>query len=630
MSDAIEHECGIAFLRLKKPLHFYRKKYGTPLYGINKMQIMMQKMRNRGQDGAGLASIKIGMDPGQRYISRKRTIGPQYLKDLFDGIHSHFIDEKDLNLLSDKELKVKYPYIGEVYMGHLRYGTHGINTIEACHPVLRQNNWISRNLMLAGNFNLTNVNEMFGELVTLGQYPKEVSDTVTVLEKIGHFLDDEVQRLFNWYKPDGYTNREINDLIFDNLNVRKVVSKASRKFDGGYVLGGLIGHGDGFMMRDPNGIRPGFWYEDDEIVVAASERPAIQTAFNIRYKFIKELEPGHVLVVKHDGKVTHSRFTEERPVTPCSFERIYFSRGNDRDIYLERKNLGRKLADIVLKEVDYDFKHTVFSYVPNTAESAFFGLIEGLEAKLNEIKIAQINALEDKNDQEEVKRILNRSPRIEKLVVKDEKLRTFITDDASRGDLVSHVYDVTYGIVENGIDTLVLIDDSIVRGTTLRDSILSIVARLNPRKIIVASSAPQIRYPDCYGIDMSKMKSFIAFEAMLSLLYETKQENLLDEVFEKCKAQEDLPAEHLQNYVKELYERFDYEQISEKIGELLTPQGIKPEVKIIFQTLEGLHEACPDHKGDWYFSGDFPTPGGNKVVNRAFLNFMEGKDVRAY
>lgn len=630
MSDAIEHECGIAFLRLKKPLQFYRQKYGTPLYGINKMQIMMQKMRNRGQDGAGLASIKIGMEPGHRYISRKRTVGPQYLKDLFDGVYAHFANEKDLNLLSDEELKVKYPYIGEVYMGHLRYGTHGINTIEACHPVLRQNNWISRNLMLAGNFNLTNVNEMFGELVNLGQYPKEVSDTVTVLEKIGHFLDDEVQRLFNWYKPDGYTNREINDLIFDNLDVQKVVSKASRKFDGGYVLGGLIGHGDGFMMRDPNGIRPGFWYEDDEIVVAASERPAIQTAFNIRYKFIKELEPGHVLVVKHNGEVTHKRFTEERPVTPCSFERIYFSRGNDKDIYLERKNLGRKLADIVLKEVDYDFKHTVFSYVPNTAESAFFGLVEGLEAKLNEIKIAQINALEDKSNLEEVKRILDRNARIEKLVVKDEKLRTFITDDASRGDLVSHVYDVTYGIVENGVDTLVLIDDSIVRGTTLRDSILSIVARLNPRKIIVASSAPQIRYPDCYGIDMSKMKSFIAFEAMLALLHETKQENLLDEVFEKCKAQEDLPAEHLQNYVKELYERFDYEQISEKIGELLTPKGIKAEVKIIFQTLEGLHEACPNHKGDWYFSGDFPTPGGNKVVNRAFLNFMEGKDVRAY
>ncbi len=630
MSDAIEHECGIAFLRLKKPLQFYREKYGTPLYGINKMHIMMQKMRNRGQDGAGLASIKIGMEPGQRYISRKRTIGPQYLKDLFDGIHSHFINEPDINSLSDQELKVKYPYVGEVYLGHLRYGTHGINTIEACHPVLRQNNWISRNLMLAGNFNLTNVDEMFGELVTLGQYPKEVSDTVTVLEKIGHFLDDEVQRLFNWYKPDGFSNREINDMIFDNLNVQKVVNKASRKFDGGYVLGGLIGHGDGFMMRDPNGIRPAFWFEDDEIVVAASERPAIQTAFNIRYKFIQELEPGNVLVVKHNGQVKLERFTEKRPVTPCSFERIYFSRGNDRDIYLERKNLGRKLADIVLKEVDYDFKHTVFSYVPNTAESAFFGLIEGLEAKLNEIKIAQINALEDKNDTAEVKRILEKSARIEKLVVKDEKLRTFIADDASRGDLVSHVYDVTYGIVENEVDTMVLIDDSIVRGTTLRDSILSIVARLNPKKIIVVSSAPQIRYPDCYGIDMSKMKSFIAFEAMLELLKETKQENLLDEVFEKCKAQEDLPSEHIQNYVKELYERFDYERISEKIGELLTPPGIKPEVKIIFQTLEGLHEACPNHKGDWYFSGDFPTPGGHKVVNRAFLNFMEGKDVRAY
>jgi amidophosphoribosyltransferase len=629
MSDAIQHECGIAFLRLKKPLDYYREKYGTPLYGINKMQIMMQKMRNRGQDGAGLASIKLDMEPGERYISRKRTVGPQYLRDLFDGVHQHF-QGKDFTNLSDREIKLAFPYVGEVFLGHLRYGTHGINTIEACHPVLRQNNWISRNLLLAGNFNLTNVDELFSELVELGQYPKEVSDTVTVLEKIGHFLDDEVQRLFKWYKPDGFTNREINQLIFDNLDVAKVVSKATKKFDGGYILGGLIGYGDAFMMRDPNGIRPAYWFEDDEIVVAASERPAIQTAFDIRYKYIKELDPGHVLVVKHSGEVTYGRFTEERPITPCSFERIYFSRGNDRDIYLERKRLGHMLADIVLKEVDFDFRNTVFSYVPNTAESAFFGLIEGLESRLNEIKINQINALEDKLDVEAVRKILELSPRIEKLVVKDEKLRTFITDDASRGDLVSHVYDVTYGIVQDGVDTLVLLDDSIVRGTTLKDSIISILARLNPKRIIIASSAPQIRFPDCYGIDMSKMKSFIAFEAMLSLLEERGQEHKLEEVYEKCLGQQDFAGEDTQNYVKDLYDLFGYEEISSRIAELLTPKGIKAEVKIIFQTLEGLHAACPGHKGDWYFSGNFPTPGGNKVVNRAFMNFMEGKDIRAY
>lgn len=630
MSDSIQHECGIAFLRLKKPLSFYREKYGTVLYGINKMQVMMQKMRNRGQDGAGLASIKLDMKPGHRYISRKRTVGPQYLKDLYDGVYSHFSNPEDFNNLSDAELKEKYPYIGELYMGHLRYGTHGLNTIEACHPVLRQNNWISRNLLLAGNFNLTNVDELFEQLVELGQYPKEVSDTVTVLEKIGHFLDMEVQDLFDTFKKDNPNNREINDLIFDRIDVTKVVSRAAKKFDGGYILGGLIGHGDGFIMRDPQGIRPAYWYEDDEVVVVASERPAIQTAFNLRYKFIQEIDPGHVLVVKKDGTVTNQRFTKPKPLTPCSFERIYFSRGNDRDIYLERKKLGRKLADLILKEVDYDFNNTVFSYVPNTAESAFFGLVEGVEAALTESKINRINNLADKTDLQEIRKILEQKSRIEKIVIKDEKLRTFISDDATRGDLVSHVYDITYGIVQDNVDTLVLLDDSIVRGTTLRDSILSIVSRLVPKKIIVVSSAPQIRYPDCYGIDMSKLKSFIAFEAMLELLKERQKEHLLDEVYEKCKAQEDLPLEYITNNVKELYADFTYDEISEKIGELLTPKGMIPEVKIIFQTIEALHESCPNHNGDWYFSGDYPTPGGNRVVNKAFINFMEGKDVRAY
>lgn len=591
---------------------------------------MMQKMRNRGQDGAGLASIKLDMKPGHRYISRKRTVGPQYLKDLYDGVYSHFSNPEDFNNLSDAELKEKYPYIGELYMGHLRYGTHGLNTIEACHPVLRQNNWISRNLLLAGNFNLTNVDELFEQLVELGQYPKEISDTVTVLEKIGHFLDMEVQDLFDTFKKDNPNNREINDIIFDRIDVTKVVSRAAKKFDGGYILGGLIGHGDGFIMRDPQGIRPAYWYEDDEVVVVASERPAIQTAFNLRYKFIQEIDPGHVLVVKKDGTVTNQRFTEPKPLTPCSFERIYFSRGNDRDIYLERKKLGRKLADLILKEVDYDFNNTVFSYVPNTAESAFFGLVEGVEAALTESKINRINNLADKTDLQEIRKILEQKSRIEKIVIKDEKLRTFISDDATRGDLVSHVYDITYGIVQDNVDTLVLLDDSIVRGTTLRDSILSIVSRLVPKKIIVVSSAPQIRYPDCYGIDMSKLKSFIAFEAMLELLKERQKEHLLDEVYEKCKAQEDLPLEYITNNVKELYADFTYDEISEKIGELLTPKGMIPEVKIIFQTIEALHESCPNHNGDWYFSGDYPTPGGNRVVNKAFINFMEGKDVRAY
>lgn len=630
MSDHIKHECGIALIRLLKPLDFYLEKYGTALYGLNKLRLLMQKQRNRGQDGAGLATIKLNVNPGKKYISRKRSNKPNYLDDLFKQVYSHFhkVSEKHMN--DPRWLKKHKPYTGELLLGHLRYGTHSDNTIETCHPFLRQNNWISRNLILAGNFNLTNSDEMFKELVELGQYPKEKSDTVTVLEKIGHFLDDEVQRLHTWYKPDGYSNSEINDLIFENLDLQRLLKRASRKFDGGYVMAGLIGHGDAFVMRDPSGIRPAFYYRDDEIVVVASERPAIQTAFNVHINKVKELQPGHALLVKRNGKIDEKPFIDILERRACSFERIYFSRGTDRDIYLERKKLGEQLADQVLKAVNYDFKHTVFSFVPNTAESAFFGLIEGLERRLNEIKKEKILKLGKELKPKKLEKILALKPRVEKIVVKDAKQRTFIADTTSRGDMVSHVYDVTYGIVENDTDTLVLLDDSIVRGTTLRDSIIQIVSRLRPKKIVVVSSAPQIRYPDCYGIDMSKMKEFVAFRALVELLKENDKSKLLQKAYERCKAQCKLPKEEIKNEVAALYNEFSYEAVSKKIAEIITPSSIKLKVEVIYQTIDGLREACPNNNGDWYFSGNYPTPGGNRVVNRAFINYIEGKDVRAY
>ena len=632
MSDQIKHECGLALIRLLKPLDYYHKKYGTALYGLNKMNLLLQKQRNRGQDGAGLVTIKLDSTPGTRFISRRRSNSPQYLKDLFEGVFSHFTDISKEQLNNPTWLKDNKPYTGELLLGHLRYGTHGPNTIETVHPFLRQNNWITRNLVLAGNFNLTNVDELFAELLSFGQYPKEKSDTVTVLEKIGHFLDDEVQRLFNWFKPEGYSNQEINGLIAEHLDIQRLLQRASRKFDGGYVMAGLIGHGDAFVLRDPAGIRPAFYYHDDEIVVVASERPAIQTSLNIRYFQVNELKPGHALIIKKNGTVTEEMCKEPAKPTPCSFERIYFSRGTDKDIYLERKKLGELLADKILKAVNYDIENTLFSFIPNTAEVAFYGMIKGLETRLNEIKNKLILDLSEKGQltEKNINDILSQSIRAEKLAVKDEKLRTFIADDASRGEMVSHVYDVTYGIVKNELDTLVLIDDSIVRGTTLRDSIVYILSTLRPKKIIIVSSAPQIRYPDCYGIDMSKMKEFVAFRALVELLNQDGKIHLMQEVYDRCIEEEKLPIEQMKNHVKFLYDQYTEDQISSKISELVTPVNIAPEVQVIYQSIEDLHKACPNHKGDWYFSGNYPTPGGMRVVNRAFVNYMKNNDERAY
>ena len=631
MSDAIKHECGVALIRLRKPFSFYQEKYGSAFYGIEKMRLLLQKQRNRGQDGAGLATIKLDPKPGEKYISRKRSVATNYLDDLFDQVYYHFNKLKDFQH-DAKWLKDNKPYMGELLLGHLRYGTHSDNSIETCHPFLRQNNWISRNLLLAGNFNLTNVDELFQELVELGQYPKEKSDTVTVLEKIGHFLDDEVQRLHTWYKPDGHSNIQINDLIYDNLDIQRLLRRACKKFDGGYVMAGLIGHGDAFVIRDPAGIRPAFYYADEEIVVVASERPAIQTSMEVNFNDIKEVKPGHVLIIRKNGSLEELPFIEPREITPCSFERIYFSRGNDRDIYLERKALGKKLIPQILESIDYDFENTVFSFVPNTAETAFFGMIEGIYDSLNVVKTKKIQALMENGpvDEAELQRIMNLKPRIEKLILKDAKIRTFIADSQTRGKLVSHVYDITYGLVKNGVDTLVLLDDSIVRGTTLRDSIIHIASTLKPKKIIIASTAPQIRFPDCYGIDMSKMGEFVAFKALVKLLEENNKMNLLQETYVKCKEVEFSSAALAENQVRRLYESFSYQEISDKIAEIVTPPDTNIDIEVIYQTIADLHEACPNHKGDWYFSGKYPTPGGGRVANRAFINYMEKKDVRAY
>jgi len=630
MSDQIHHECGLAVIRLLKPLEYYHKKYGTALYGLNKMQLLLQKQRNRGQDGAGIATIKLDMPPGSRYISRKRSNNPQYIKHLFEGVFSHFNDLTEEQRNDPAWLKIHKPYTGELLLGHLRYGTHGANTIETVHPFLRQNNYISRNLVLAGNFNLTNVDELFQELVGFGQYPKEKSDTVTVLEKIGHFLDDEVQRLFNWFKPEGYSNQEINALIAEHLDLTRLLQRASRKFDGGYVMAGMIGHGDTFVFRDPSGIRPAFYYHDDEIAVVASERPAIQTCLDVSINEVKELQRGHALIIKKNGHIEEVLCKEQLPRKACSFERIYFSRGTDRDIYLERKLLGELLVPDIVKEINEDFDNSIFSFIPNTAEVSFFGMAQGLEKHTNKIRKEKIKALGNDYTDKELEDILAISPRIEKLTVKDAKLRTFIADDVVRKDMVAHVYDVTYGIVRNNVDTLVLIDDSIVRGTTLRDSIIFSLSRLKPKKIIIVSSAPQIRYPDCYGIDMSKMKEFAAFKALVQLLKENKKEHLLDETYQRCLEEENKPVGDMVNQVQKLYEEFTYEQISDKIGEIVTPDDLGIEVKVIYQTVENLQKACPNNNGDWYFTGNYPTVGGTRVVNRSFINYMDKNDKRAY
>jgi amidophosphoribosyltransferase len=633
MSDPIKHECGIAVLRLKKPLHFYLEKYGSAFYGLNKMHLLMEKQHNRGQDGAGLANIKFDMEPGERYISRHRSVAKHPIEDLFNyiGEKIQILEEENPELLNDVDyLKKNLGFTGELFLGHLRYGTFGRNAIESCHPFLRQNNWITRNLVVAGNFNLTNVDELFNVLVKLGQHPKEVSDTVTVLEKIGHFLDDENEEMFDVLKAQGYNNKEIYNKIAEKLDIEKILKKASEDWDGGYAMAGLIGHGDAFVLRDPSGIRPVSWYEDDEIVVVASERPVIQTAFNLREDQIKELKPGHALIMKKSGLVSEVEINTPLEPKSCSFERIYFSRGSDIEIYKERKQLGKNIVPQVLKTIGYDLDNSVFSFIPNTAEVSFYGLIKGLEDYLNDEKYKAILALGKDVTPEKLEAIIYRRARIEKIAIKDAKLRTFITQDDSRDDLVAHVYDITYGSVVRGKDNLVIIDDSIVRGTTLKQSILRILDRLEPKKIVVVSSAPQIRFPDCYGIDMAKMGDFIAFEAAIALLKENGLEQVIEDIYLKCLSQKNLPKEQIKNYVKEIYEPFTNEEISVKISHLLKPACVKAEVEIIYQTVENLHEACPKNLGDWYFTGNYPTPGGNKVVNKAFINWKEGINERAY
>lgn len=632
MSDAIKHECGIALLRLKKPLQYYLDKYGTSFYGLSKMYLLMEKQHNRGQDGVGLANIKFDVEPGKRYISRLRSIEEKPIADIFAKVHARFEELEGKNeLLNDVEyLKNNYAFTGELFLGHLRYGTYGKNAVENCHPFLRQNNWKTRSLVVAGNFNLTNVDELFGLLVDLGQHPKEKADTVTVLEKIGHFLDEANEELFRKYKTLGYKHAQISDLIGQNLDIADILRKSAESWDGGYAMAGLTGYGDAFVLRDPNGIRPAYFYEDDEIVVVTSERPVIQTAFNVPYDKIQELEPGHAIIIKKEGQVSVDEIRKPLERKACSFERIYFSRGNDKEIYEERKKLGALVVPRILSFIDHDLRNSVFSFIPNTAETSFLGMVKGLEDYLNEVKFKKIQKMGPNASEEELKDILSIRPRVEKIAIKDAKLRTFITQDSARDDMVAHVYDVTYGTVKRGTDNLVMIDDSIVRGTTLKKSIIRILDRLGPKRIVVVSSAPQIRFPDCYGIDMAKMGDFVAFQAAVELLKDRGMEKVLQDVYKKCKEQENLPKEQVRNYVKEVYEPLAYEDVSQKISEILTPEGIQTEVRIIYQTIDDLHKACSKNLGDWYFTGDYPTPGGNKVVNKAFINYMEGKNVRAY
>lgn len=632
MSDALKHECGIALLRLLKPLEYYKEKYGTAFYGIQKMYLLMEKQHNRGQDGAGFASIKLDVEPGQRYISRVRSNQQQPIQDVFKQINERINEEltehpeyNDSVALQKEHL----PYIGEVFLGHVRYGTFGKNSIESVHPFLRQNNWMHRNLIVAGNFNMTNVKQLFDSLVELGQHPKELADTVTVMEKIGHFLDDEVADLYRDCKNEGYTKQEASSIISEKLNIAKILKRASKQWDGGYAMAGLIGHGDSFVFRDPAGIRPAYYYQDDEIAVVASERPVIQTVFNVPFEKVQELEPGHAFIVKKSGKVSVEEIIPALPKKACSFERIYFSRGSDAEIYRERKELGRLVLPQVLEAIENDTDNAVFSYIPNTAETSFFGMVEAAQDFLNQRKNNHILENRHTLTAETLEELLKVKIRTEKIAIKDAKLRTFITEDSSRDDLVAHVYDVTYGVIKPE-DNLVIIDDSIVRGTTLKMSILRMMDRLNPRRIVVVSSAPQIRYPDCYGIDMAKLEGLIAFQAAHELLKERGLEHIVEDVYKKCKAQENLPDTEVVNHVTEFYAPFSDQEISDKIAQMLSSENIKAEVKIIFQSVENLHKACPKNLGDWYFTGDYPTPGGNRVVNRAFINFYEGNDARAY
>ena len=631
MSDPIKHECGIAFVRLRKPLEYYVEKYGTAFYGLNKMYLLMEKQRNRGQDGAGLANIKLNMAPGTRYISRYRSVDTNSIGDIFGKVQKRIAEgiAGDASRLSDVPwLKENLPFTGEVFLGHLRYGTYGGNTIEACHPFLRQNNWPTRNLIVAGNFNMTNVDELFNELVELGQHPKEKADTVTIMEKIGHFLDEANDELYYELKAEGYSKKEATAEIANRLDLADILRRASKKWDGGYAMAGMTGHGDSFVLRDPAGIRPAYYYYDDEIVVVASERPVIQTALNLKSEEITELPPGNALIVKHHGEVSIDEIKTPTEFKACSFERIYFSRGNDKDIYNERIELGRRLIPRIVELVDGEVEDTVFSFIPNTAEVSFYGMVKGMEDHFNSMKYERITAL-NKPSNEQLKEILDLRPRVEKVAWKDVKLRTFITEDSSRDELVSHVYDITHGSVKP-TDHLVAIDDSIVRGTTLKQSILRIFDRLSPKHIVIASSAPQIRYPDCYGIDMARMGDFVAFRAAIALLKERGKEGLIQEVYEKCKAQVHLADHEVKNFVKEIYEPFEAQEISDKIAELLTPPEVNAKVSVLYQTIEDLHLSCPGHPGDWYFTGDYPTPGGNRVVNKSFMYYVEGRTERAY
>ena len=630
MSELIKHECGIAMIRLLKPLEYYQLKYGTWRYGLQKLYLLMEKQHNRGQDGAGVVSLKLDVPPGNIYIHRQRSNDQSAINDVFKKIYDNFAPFDDKLLADPHWAKTNLPFAGEFYLGHLRYGTYGGNNIENVHPVMRESNWRTRNLALAGNFNLTNVDEIFNHLLELGQHPKDYSDTVTILENVGHFLDSEVQRKFILFKTQGFENKEISELIGEHLDVASVLRESSKKWDGGYAIAGVFGHGDSFVMRDPSGIRPAFYYHDDEIAVVASERAVIQTVMNVEYENVHEIKPGHAIIIKKNGFVTHDEIRPPFERKACSFERIYFSRGSDKDIYNERKKLGELLIPAILESIDGDFDNTVFSYIPNTAESAFYGMSKGIEDHIKQYKKQRILEAGANITPEELDRIIAFRPRIEKVALKDIKLRTFISQDRGRDDLVGHVYDITYGTIRYGEDNLVIIDDSIVRGTTLKQSIIRILDRLGPKRIVVVSSSPQIRYPDCYGIDMAKLSDFIAFKAAIALLRETGRESIINEVYRKSKDQIGIPKEQIVNYVKEIYQPFTDQEISDRIAKMLRSPETKADVKIVFQSVDNLHVACPNHLGDWYFTGNYPTAGGNKVVNTSFVNFIEGKDQRAY
>lgn len=630
MSDQIKHECGIALIRLRKPLDFYLEKYGTPFYGLTKLYLLMEKQHNRGQDGAGVVNIKIDTPPGIRFISRYRSVEDAPLKDIFGKINSRFHKLSAQNLKDTEWLKLNHGFTGELFLGHLRYGTYGENKLESCHPFLRLSNWKTRNLAVAGNFNLTNVDELFNQLVELGQHPKEKADTVTVMERIGHFLDVENDRLIQKFSSEGLNGEALINTVSEHLDIARILKESSKKWDGGYAMAGLIGNGDAFVLRDPSGIRPAYYYFDEEVAVVCSERPVIQTAFNIPFESVQELKPGHALLIRKSGAVIEQAINPAELRKSCSFERIYFSRGSDQEIYRERKELGRSLCEQVLNVVHHDLQETVFSFIPNTAEVAFLGLIKGLEDHLMQYKLKLIKQLSPSPDESKLQDILSLRPRVEKVAIKDAKLRTFITDDSNRDEMVSHVYDITYGTVRKNRDSLVVLDDSIVRGTTLRQSILKMLDRLHPKKIIIVSSAPQIRYPDCYGIDMARMGDFIAFQAAVSLIRDGGHEELLNKVHQEAILENQKPLSQIRNVVRKVYEPFSTEEISERIARLLKPESVQAEVQIVFQTIEGLHKSCPDHSGDWYFTGNYPTPGGNKVANQAFINYMEGKSGRAY